>query len=106
MSCEFVNQTIRFAMIHVTRGWLYKLTREVAWRTQHQPRPGCGSTPCLKPLFSHAGKKLSLTLLMFAPHLSVLMFLRLKPATFCLMDNRDCPVNIVGTAFSLLPDPH
>ena len=50
MSCEFVNQTIRFAMTYVTRGWLYKLTREVAWRTLHQPRPGSGPTPCPSPI--------------------------------------------------------
>jgi hypothetical protein len=35
-----------------------------------------------------------------------LCFLRLKPATFCLMKNRDCPVNIFSTVLSLLPDPY
>jgi hypothetical protein len=70
--------------------------------TSHIPvavLPPCSQTS----VFSQAGKKLSLTFLMFALYLFVLMFFALETGNFCSMDNRDCSVNIVGTVFSLSP---
>jgi hypothetical protein len=75
LSCEFVNQTMRFAMIQVTRGWLYKLTQDAARRTPG-PHPAHLRSNLL---FSQAGKKLSLKILMFLPLVPLcLCFLHLK----------------------------
>jgi hypothetical protein len=62
VSCEFVNQTMRFAMIHVTQGWLYKLTQDAARCT---PAPTASwPAPCsfAVQIFCcfQAGKKMSL----------------------------------------------
>ncbi len=101
----FENQTIQFALFHVTRGWLYKLTRMRARRPLALDASRSSHLTIHSKLsFSHAGKKLSLKIEMcFVLSSPLMLFTLKKPATFKWKENPKLFLEIVySTAHSLL----